>query len=269
MEKNNNYKKPEQAQPQKKGFAALNGYHKAAWALFAAAVLLVSIVLIISIPKKDKVSYELPKLTEAGTYADIIIENYGVITVKLDAKTAPITVENFVKLANEGFYDGLTFHRIIEGFMMQGGDPKGNGTGGNEDENGKELNIKGEFKLNGVENNISHKAGVISMARSGSNYEEYLSKGYSVEEIAENLGVSVETVKANLEQAFNSASSQFFIMHADNAGLDGSYAAFGYVVHGLEIVDKVCKDAEPTDNNGTISKSDQPVIRTVSIREIK
>ncbi len=262
MAKNNHYhtnKKPAQEQAKPK----LNGYHKAAWALFAAAVLLVGIVLIVSIVNKDKVSYDLPELTEAGTYADIIIENYGVITVKLDAETAPITVENFVKLANEGFYDGLTFHRIMEGFMMQGGDPKGNGTGGSENE------IKGEFSANGVENNISHKAGVISMARSGSSYEQYLSAGYSVEEIAANLGISVETVKTSLQNAFDSASSQFFIMHATNTGLDGSYAAFGYVVHGLEIVDKVCTDAEPTDNNGSIAKADQPVIRTVSIREIK
>ncbi len=263
MAKNNNYKKPGQAQPVKMGFAALNGYHKAAWALFAAAVLLVSTILIVSVVNKDKVSYDLPKLTEAGTYADIIIENYGVITVKLDADTAPITVENFVKLANEGFYNGLTVHRIMEGFMMQGGDPDGDGTGGSEDK------IKGEFSANGVENNISHKAGVISMARSGSSYETYISYGYTVEEIAENLGVSVETVQASLESAYNSASSQFFIMHEATSSLDGSYAAFGHVVYGLEIVDKICTDAEPTDNNGTIPAAAQPVIRTISIREIK
>ncbi len=255
MEKNNNSPKSEQAQPVKKGFAARNGYHKAALAL------LIAVVLLVSVSCKDM--YALPKLTEAGTYADIIIENYGVITVKLDAQTAPITVANFVKLANEGFYNGLTFHRIMEGFMMQGGDPKGNGTGGSDDK------IKGEFSANGVENNISHKAGVISMARSGSSYESYIAYGYTVEKIAQATGKTVEEIQASLDNAYNSASSQFFIMHANNAGLDGSYAAFGYVVHGLEIVDKVCKDAEPTDSNGTISKSDQPVIRSISIREIQ
>ncbi len=160
-------------------------------------------------------------------YADIVIEDYGTITVELDYEAAPITVANFVGLAQSGFYDGLTFHRIIEGFMMQGGDPNGNGTGGSKD------NIYGEFIANGWNNEISHKKGVISMARATD---------------------------------MNSASSQFFIMHEDSPHLDGQYAAFGHVVKGIEVVDDVCESAEPTDKNGTISSNNQPVIKTITIR---
>lgn len=165
---------------------------------------------------------------ETGTYtADIEIENYGTITVELDGEAAPITVDNFVSLAKSGFYDGLTFHRIIEDFMMQGGDPLGNGTGGSDEE------IKGEFSANGVENNLSHTRGAISMARSSD---------------------------------FDSASSQFFIVHQDATYLDGQYAVFGYVSEGMDVVDKVCEDATPTDSNGTIESEDQPVIKSITIR---
>lgn len=136
----------------------------------------------------------------------IEMENGGVITLELDSSAAPITVENFETLAKAGFYDGLIFHRVISGFMIQGGDPNGTGTGGS----GK--NIKGEFKQNGVANPISHKRGVISMARSSMP---------------------------------NSASSQFFIMHADGAFLDGQYAAFGHVTSGMEVVDEIA--SQPTD----------------------
>ena len=173
--------------------------------------------------------------------AEIVIKDYGTITLHLDGDTAPITVGNFVKLAESGFYDGLTFHRIMEGFMMQGGDPLGNGTGGSEE------TIKGEFSYNGVENTISHKRGVISMARSGEN------PWYGI----------------TAEMAYNSASSQFFIMHRDAPGLDGQYAAFGWVTSGIEIVDAICADAEPTDNNGTIPAAKQPVIETIRVTEIK
>lgn len=159
-------------------------------------------------------------------HAEIEVEKYGTIEVELDADIAPITVTNFVKLAKEGFYDGLTFHRIISGFMIQGGDPKGNGTGGSD------KTIKGEFSSNGVENNLSHKRGVISMARSGKP---------------------------------DSASSQFFIMHKDAPHLDGQYAAFGMVTSGMEIVDKICKDTPVTDNNGTVEKEKQPVINKITI----
>ena len=159
-------------------------------------------------------------------HAKIRIEGYGDIDLELDADVAPITVTNFVKLAQEGFYDGLTFHRIIEGFMMQGGDPLGNGMGGSDE------NIKGEFSNNGVDNDISHTRGTISMARSS---------------------------------APDSASSQFFIMHEDGTYLDGDYAAFGVVTEGMDVVDAVCTDAEPTDGNGTIAAEDQPVIEFIKI----
>lgn len=160
-------------------------------------------------------------------YADIDIKDYGTITVKLDQESAPITVENFVSLAESGFYDGLTFHRIIENFMMQGGDPNGNGTGGAEKQ------IAGEFTANGYENNLSHTRGAISMARSND---------------------------------YNSASSQFFIVHKDSPYLDGQYAVFGYVTEGLDVVDAVCEKAVPTDANGTIASEDQPVISSITIR---
>ena len=165
--------------------------------------------------------------TKTNYYADIDIKDYGTITVKLDPKSAPITCENFINLANQKFYDGLTFHRIMEGFMMQGGDPEGTGYGGSSE------TIVGEFAANGHNNTLSHTRGAISMARSGHP---------------------------------DSASSQFFIVHEDSTFLDGSYAVFGYVTNGIEIVDKVCKDSNPVDNNGTIPASSQPVINSISIR---
>ncbi len=132
--------------------------------------------------------------------ATITMENGGKIQLELYPDTAPATVENFVSLAKEGFYNGLIFHRVISGFMIQGGDPLGSGIGGS----GK--NIPGEFAANGFNNTLSHTRGVISMARS---------------------------------QAFNSASSQFFIMHADGPFLDGQYAAFGRVTDGMGVVDEI------------------------------
>lgn len=158
--------------------------------------------------------------------AVIDIKDYGKITLELDADTAPITVTNFVNLANQGFYDGLTFHRIINGFMMQGGDPNGDGTGGSDKE------IKGEFSANGVANDISHTRGVISMARS---------------------------------TLYNSASSQFFIVHEDSTHLDDQYAAFGHVTDGMDIVDKICEETPVTDGNGTVLPENQPVINTIEI----
>lgn len=194
-------------------------------ALMMASVLLLGLLSGCG-KKEDDVSEA--EVTEAETYfADIEIADYGTITVELDAKAAPITVENFVTLAKDGFYDGLTFHRIIYGFMMQGGDPNGNGTGGSENK------ITGEFSANGVENPLSHTRGAISMARA---------------------------------QDPNSASSQFFIVHADSEFLDGQYAAFGYVIEGIEIVDAICEDAMPVDSNGTMLPADQPVITSVTIR---
>lgn len=169
-------------------------------------------------------------------YATIEIENYGTIVVKLDKSQAPITVKNFVNLAESGFYDGLTFHRIIESFMMQGGCPKGDGTG----DSGTE--IKGEFSKNGVNNTISHTRGVISMARGG---------GYPEADY------------------YNTGSCQFFIVHQDSPHLDGQYAGFGHVISGMEIVDKICTEAKPTDDNGTIPKDQQPVIKTITISRSK
>lgn len=159
-------------------------------------------------------------------HIEIQVKDYGTIKAELDADVAPITVTNFVNLAKEGFYDGLTFHRIISGFMIQGGDPKGDGTGGSE------KNIKGEFSENGVENKISHVRGTISMARSQEN---------------------------------DSASSQFFIMHEDGTYLDGQYAGFGKVTEGMDIVDKICEVTSVVDSNGTVEKENQPVIETIKI----
>ena len=173
---------------------------------------------------------------EVGFYTAIIdIADYGKITVELDGGAAPETVSNFVSLAQAGFYDGLTFHRIIDGFMIQGGDPNGDGSGGSEQ------TIKGEFSENGVENDLSHTRGAISMARQG--YNSYTG-----------------------EQNYDSASSQFFIVHEDSTYLDGSYACFGYVTEGMDVVDAICADAEPTDNNGSIAAEDQPVITSIIIR---
>lgn len=166
--------------------------------------------------------------TDGGKHhVEIDVKDYGTITLELDADAAPITVENFLKLANEGFYNGLTFHRIMEGFMMQGGDPEGTGFGGSDE------TIKGEFSANGVENPLSHTRGAISMARNG--------------------------------LSMDSASSQFFIVHQDSTFLDGQYACFGYVTDGMDVVDAICRDAKPTDNNGTIPAAEQPVITEVRV----
>jgi peptidyl-prolyl cis-trans isomerase B (cyclophilin B) len=158
-------------------------------------------------------------------HIEIDVKDYGIIKCELDADVAPITVTNFIDLANSGFYNGLTFHRIINGFMIQGGDPKGNGTGGSSS------TIKGEFSKNGVKNNISHVRGTISMARSND---------------------------------YNSASSQFFIMQKDNTSLDGLYAAFGSVTEGMDIVDKIAK-VKVEDDNGTVLKENQPVINSITV----
>ena len=162
--------------------------------------------------------------------ATIKVKNYGIIKLELDADTAPITVTNFVNLANEGFYDNLTFHRIISGFMIQGGDPKGDGTGG------ASKTIKGEFSENGINNKISHKRGVISMARS---------------------------------EDMDSASSQFFIVHKDSTFLDGKYAAFGHVTSGLDVVDKIAKVKPKDKDSGLVVSSKQPVIEYIKIEKQK
>lgn len=159
-------------------------------------------------------------------HVELEVQNYGTITMELDADTAPITVANFCELANDGFYDGLTFHRIIDGFMIQGGDPKGDGSGGTDQ------TIKGEFSENGVKNDISHVRGTVSMARSND---------------------------------YDSASSQFFIVQSDSTFLDGQYAGFGHVTSGMDIVDQICKDAQTEDSNGTVSWWNQPKITSIRI----
>ena len=194
-------------------------------------------------------------------YVEICVEGYGRLVVLLDATTAPITVANFISLVESGFYDGLTFHRIIKDFMIQGGDPKADGTGGSDQD------IKGEFSSNGHENDISHKYGVISMARSGGDETNNYGR--------------------------DTASSQFFICNADaSSSLDGEYAAFGYVVEGMSVVDEITEKVFPkTDyadyygsyeidsyyqtykhyvwqylGNGALSdKDDQPVIKYIKV----
>ena len=161
--------------------------------------------------------------------AVIDVKDYGVIKLDLYPDVAPKTVANFKKLTESGFYDGLTFHRIMEGFMIQGGDPKGNGTGGSDEE------IFGEFTANGFTNNLSHTRGVISMARN--------------------------------RVSMDSASSQFFIVQQDSTFLDGQYASFGKVTEGMEVVDQIAKDVKPIDNNGTIPSAQQPVINSITIEE--
>lgn len=161
---------------------------------------------------------------EDTVYVSIEVADYGTMIAELYPGIAPLTVENFLKLAGEGFYDGLTFHRIISGFMIQGGDPNGNGTGGSSEP------IRGEFAANGWENPLSHTRGVLSMART---------------------------------MDPDSASSQFFIMHDDAPYLDGQYAAFGRLLSGIGIVDAICEGTPVTDGNGSVARGDQPVILSI------
>ena len=190
--------------------------------------------------KSSTIEEEQPDLTPVPTetefdttdtsgthHATIRVDNFGTIKLELYGDQAPITVKNFMDLASDGFYDGLTFHRIIAGFMIQGGDPYGNGTGGSG------RNIKGEFYANGVTNVIPHQRGVISMARASD---------------------------------YDSASSQFFIVHQDSMdSLDGKYAAFGRVIEGMEVVDAIAENTPVQDGNGTVAPEDQPVIASITI----
>ena len=161
--------------------------------------------------------------TETTEYVKLTIKHYGDVVIRLRSDIAPITVANFQSLVAKGFYNGLTFHRIMQGFMIQGGDPKGDGTGGSD------TTIKGEFKINGVQNDLSHVAGVISMARKSMPYD--------------------------------SATSQFFICNADaSASLDGKYAGFGYVVAGLDVVLTVSEVEVKASASGENSVPVEPVV---------
>ncbi len=159
---------------------------------------------------------------------EIHVKDKGIIYAELDADSAPITVTNFIQLAESNFYDGLTFHRVIDGFMIQGGDPQGDGYGGSD------TKIVGEFPNNGVDNPLKHTRGAISMARS---------------------------------MIPDSASSQFFIVHEDSPHLDGDYAVFGYVTEGMEIVDAICKEVSEQGLSGVLPKEKQPVIESILVVE--
>ena len=171
-------------------------------------------------------SMEVADFTEtikASEYVKITVKGFGDVVIRLRSDIAPITVANFQKLVGEGFYNGLTFHRIMQGFMIQGGDPKGDGTGGSG------TTIKGEFKINGIQNDLSHVAGVISMARRNTPYD--------------------------------SATSQFFICNGDaSASLDGKYAGFGYVVAGLDVILTVSEVEVKASASGENSVPVEPVV---------
>ncbi len=193
--------------------------------LLIVVLLVVAAAVLLLVPDRSANEADSSEaLLNGKHYVQFDIADYGTITAELDADIAPITVTNFMKLVESGFYDGLTFHRIISGFMIQGGDPLGNGTGGSDQR------IKGEFKANGIQNDLAHERGVLSMARSAAN---------------------------------DSASSQFFIMHEKAPHLDGQYAAFGKVLSGMEVVDAICEKVPVTDYNGTVAKANQPVMTSV------
>lgn len=198
--------------------------NNAGW--IVAGVILLFIIISCMLSNKGKEKTDEVELMNGKHNIVINVRDYGSIYLELDADIAPITVTNFIYLINKNFYDGLTFHRIMNNFMIQGGDPSGDGFGGSQ------TKIKGEFASNGVENSISHVRGVISMARSNDK---------------------------------DSASSQFFIVHKDSKFLDGDYAAFGHVTSGIEVVDKIAESARPTDDNGTIPKEKQPVIESIKV----
>ena len=199
-------------------------------AVVAVALIITGVAVGISIYKKSLIN-------DNGNYAIIDVKGYGTITVLLDRNNAPETVANFAALANEGFYDGLTFHRVLGDFMIQGGDPNANGTGG-KIVDGVKHTIEGEFSKNGHDNKLKFAKGVLGMAR-GEDYD--------------------------------SASSQFFICNGDSAAVDnlnGNYAAFGRVIEGIEVVDAITADTAgyATGNNGVIpDKHDQAVIRSIRV----
>jgi peptidyl-prolyl cis-trans isomerase B (cyclophilin B) len=196
---------------------------------YVCLISLLSVFLLAACGKKEEKNnpnYNSENYLSGKHYALMDIADFGQVYLELDADAAPITVTNFVDLAKKGFYDGTTFHRIMDGFVVQGGAPR-------TDWSEEVHKIKGEFSDNGVDNPLVHTEGVLSMARSSDSY--------------------------------NSASSQFFIMVGDYPHLDGQYAAFGHVTDGYEIVQKIAADTKPTDSNGTIEPEEQPVIESVVI----
>lgn len=197
--------------------------------IFVVSIIVIIVLLLVIniLVNNKKEKNDMKDLLTGKHYVEMKVKDYGTIELELDSDVAPITVTNFINLVNSKFYDGLTFHRIIDGFMIQGGDPLGNGTGGSS------KTIKGEFSENGVKNSISHVRGVISMARSSD---------------------------------YNSASSQFFIVQKDTTSLDGQYAAFGKVISGMDVVDKIAK-VKVEDDNGTVSKENQPVIESIRVTQ--
>ncbi len=219
---------------QKKSGAVIKQFINKKTIIIAVSVILLACILIfVILSSNDYCKYAKSRdVSERDIhYVEMSVSGYGKIIILLDATTAPITVDNFLTLVNKGFYDGLTFHRVMEDFMIQGGDPNANGSGGSDDE------IIGEFELNGTPNDISHIRGVISMARS-----DY----------------------------YNSASSQFFICNADSTFLDGSYAAFGYVVKGMKVVDNITRSTVRFANassGGIANKKNQAVIEYIKVLE--
>lgn len=174
--------------------------------------------------EKNNPNYNSKNYLTGTHYAVIDVQNFGEIYLELYANIAPATVTNFINLANEGFYNGLTFHRVVKDFIIQGGDPYGDGTGTST------YNLPGEFALNGFDNSLSHLRGTISMARA---------------------------------EGYDSASCQFFIVHQDSTGLDGVYAAFGRVISGMDVVDEICIAAIVEDDDGTVLSENQPIINSI------
>ena len=166
------------------------------------------------------------ELLSGKHHVEMDIKDHGTVTLELDADQAPVSVTNFIDLAKQGFYNGLKFHRIINGQFVQGGDPLGNGTGG------PGYRIKGEFSANGVNNTLSHTRGAISMARTSD---------------------------------FDGGGCQFFIMDSDYTAFDGQYACFGYVTDGMDYIDEICNLTQMQDANGTIAPDDQPVISEIRV----
>ena len=190
------------------------------------ACLLTALFLICLTGCESGLPYEKDEKIYGTHTAVMTIKDYGEVKIELYGDVAPVTVANFIKLINKGFYDGLTFHRAINGYMIQGGDPNGDGSGNSAPR------IYGEFSENGWDNNLSHERGIISMARA---------------------------------RDYNSASCQFFIMLGDESRLDGQYAAFGKVIEGMDIVDSVMTDIGSVGPNGEIDKEKQPIIEKIEI----